>query len=88
MTGKMSDISHAGARIMFEIFIIIIGEIFLAFGIAVWLLGIRCIFGPRGWINRMIDLTWKRSMRFALVLGRLLIPLNLILLLLKLVGVI
>ena len=35
LTGKTSDISHPGGRLVFEIFIIIIGEIFLAFGIAV-----------------------------------------------------
>ena len=88
LTGRMSDTSHPSGRIFFEIFVIIVGEIFLAFGIAVWLRGLRCIFGPRGWINKAIDFTWKRTMRFALILGGFLIPLNLILLLLKLFEVI
>jgi len=84
ISGMTSDINHTGGRILFEIFIFIIGEIFLAFGIAVWLLGLRCIFGSRGWIDKAINFTWKRSMRFTFIMGYLWIPFVLILLLVRL----
>lgn len=84
VSGMTSDINHTGGRILFEIFIFIIGEIFLAFGVAAWLLGLRCIFGSRGWIDKVINFTWKRSMRFTFVMGYLLIPLILILLFVRL----
>jgi hypothetical protein len=49
-------------------FLIIICELFVAFGIVASLVCLRCFFGQRDWITRIINYFWKRAVKFALIL--------------------
>jgi hypothetical protein len=68
MVKGFSDIDDLVARIYLFIWMSVISELFLAFGIAASLLGLRCVFGPRGWVVRIIDYFWSKAVKLALIL--------------------
>jgi hypothetical protein len=57
-----------GLRIFMIVWIFIVCEVFLAFGITALLFALRCIFGPRAWLIRIINFCWSRAMKFALIM--------------------
>ncbi len=65
---KNMDKMDSATKIYMIGFLIIICELFLAFGIAASLVCLRCVFGPRNWITGIINYFWKRAIKFALAL--------------------
>jgi len=68
MATSYSNIDDLSGRIFMAIWKFVICEVFLAFGVAASLLGLRCIFGPKDWIMRVIDYSWSKAVKFALIL--------------------
>lgn len=68
MTVSFSEIDDLKGRVFLTIWIFIICEVLLAFGIATSLLGLRCVFGPRDWIIKVIDYFWGKTIQLALIL--------------------
>jgi len=66
--GALPDNAGTGLRIFWKIWLFIICEILLAFGITASLLSLRCVFGPKNWIIRIINYFWSRAVKFALIL--------------------
>ncbi len=62
--GKMDAVT----KIYMTGFLVIILEIFLAFGIVAALLSLRCFFGPKDWITRIINYLWQRAIKFTMAL--------------------
>ena len=63
---KLNDWS---VRIFLGIYIFLICEMLLAFGVTAILYGIRCIIGSKNWIESATNYTWTRSMKFAAYMG-------------------
>ncbi len=43
-------------------------ELFLGFGIAASFLSLKWVLGPKQWIQRTIDISWRKSMKYGLAL--------------------
>jgi hypothetical protein len=71
VTGNVSKTGDTVADIYIAVSTFIFSELFLAFGIATFLFGLRCFLGRRDWITKTIDYTWNKAMRFALILPML-----------------
>lgn len=83
MVGSFYDINDPVGRIYFTIIKFIIGELLLAFGVAVSLLGLRCVCGPRKWIVKTINFMWKRTVSITFIFGYVMFATIIILLLIK-----
>lgn len=65
---SLPDIDSTGRRIFMAVQLFIITEMFLAFGITAFLLGLKYIFGPKRWTSILMDVLWKKAMKFALAI--------------------
>jgi len=65
---SFSDIDYLSGRIFMAIWTFVVCEVLLAFGIAASLFGLRCVFGPKDWIMRIIDYFWSKAVKLALIL--------------------
>ena len=81
---QLFEINHPAGRIYIMVCKFIFGELFLAFGVAASLLGLRCVCGPRKWIVKTINFMWKRAVSIALIYGYVVFATIVILLLIKL----
>jgi hypothetical protein len=81
-----SQIGDPESRFVLMVFTFFFVEIFLAFGVAAGLVGLRCMLGPRKWILRAVECAWKRAVSFTLIWGYVLIALGVIHLLLRMVS--
>jgi len=68
MIFSCSDITDPAERIFMAIWIFVLGELFLAFGISASLVGLRCVCGPKNWIVKTIDYTWSKAVKIAMIL--------------------
>jgi hypothetical protein len=55
-------------RIYIAVWMLLISEVLFAFGVSSSLLSLRCFFGPKDWIKKMIDYSWGKAMKIALIL--------------------
>lgn len=65
---SFSDIDHTFGRIFMTIWVFVVSEVLLAFGIAASLLGLRCAFGPKEWIMKIMKYAWSKAVKYALIL--------------------
>jgi hypothetical protein len=68
VAASISEIEDFSGRIFMAIFLFVVCEVLLAFGIAASLLGLRCVLGPKGWILRIINYSWSKAVKFGLIL--------------------
>ncbi len=62
------DNSGTTGRIFWIVWLFILAELFLAFGVAASLLALRCLLGPKPWIIKTINFFWSRAVKFALIM--------------------
>ena len=65
---SFSETGPVIGRLYLTFWAVLICEIMLAFGVAASLVSLRCIFGPKDWIRKMIDYSWGKAMKIALIL--------------------
>lgn len=68
MVSSFSGIDNISEQIFLAIWMFVISEVLLAFGITSLLMGLRCVFGPRQWIIKTIDYFWARAVKFAMIM--------------------
>jgi hypothetical protein len=68
MATSMPDLKNPRDRVLWGVWVFIICEILLAFGVAASLLGFRYTLGPKKWILGAIDSSWKKAMKYALTI--------------------
>ena len=67
MFAGFSDMADPIGRAYMIIGTFMIGEVFLAFGIAAFLLGLRYISNREAWYKHIIDKYWTKAMTFLLI---------------------
>jgi len=69
MTLTLHEGDSTTGAIGMGLFKFVICEILLMFGVTAVLVGLRYVVGRRAWIVRILDYTWKRTMRFAFIMA-------------------
>ena len=69
MTLDLYEGDKTSGAIVMGLFKFVICEILLMFGVTAVLVGLRYVVGRRAWIVRILDYTWKRTMRFAFIMA-------------------
>jgi hypothetical protein len=71
VTLTLSHLMGTGDRhddVRLTVLLFVYSELFLAFGIAASCLSLKCLLGPKRWVQRTIDVSWRKSMRYGLAL--------------------
>lgn len=85
MVMSFAEITDRAATFLMALFMFALGEVFLAFGVSTLLFGLRCIIGPRRWIDSTVSSKWVRAAWIAILLPFLWIPIAVIVLIAKLI---